>query len=998
MGNFHLGHETRNGCQGAPARNPIERGSTTRRTPRPIANSRTSSPSGLTGQRSPLARFPLASGGTPTLADQSCFGPRGSFGAGPTALSVATAAGRRGIPGLRRLTLACAVWLSLAATSPEIAQASDPLVCEDVAGGSGYCDIVITPTIVFRAPAASIVFAPDRQSFDIDDDVTLTTPVGDLTLIGQFHFAYTGAGAEFPLEVTGSVRAPLADLPLFADATFRFEPLASIGIVSRDRVRQLLEGGGERLPLAENYELNENGEWQLMEPAYVFFHFESGLELDMPLGTMLGLSADAEDPFQFSVPGDKTVTFILDPADPYFYFTPDGQKANKVDKELLALQLRVADELDAMLASGQIADPARFEEALANILLLDEGQLAGLAMDMISNAGPDVDPQVMTRVEALSAETRVLYQQRKDPDALAYDQANPDQPPTDVPDNAADFAVPNIDRGKLADIQKAADEMRGKKTQSGEQEAGLGLPEINALAFSWLGGIPFVPETTWGLPEGIGGFRGQMLLSSTMPLSPVVELEGTVVSYVGQEGVELGGNGFVSVSVDLIPGFLSFGFPLGSASAGVRLLADEQASYFSGINHPDLSFLPPQIPFVPAQTSKVAGYVSTLYPEESFIAASGAFGYDLSGLREATGLPLNDLDLAKVQMRIDRNGVFARGLSDVSLHPSLKTAGSAEVETLVGIERPEDTYVRMSGNLQVAGVGLSPAMAEVDGNGLFVSGDFKTPLSLIRLTGNVTSRGPELTGTAAIDFPLGAITAAADKAHQQVLKAQQDLAAIDQEIARQRGIVQAERDRDAQAVAGAEAAVREAQATVDSLKSAIAREQGNIRTWKSQISSKYSWYNRQPWYKKASAYASYLAYAASKNASIAAAYTRIAAYETSLAAANLALSGAQQALAVTRQAIVTIPVDADPRVAGLFAARETAELALRAAEAALAAVPRIDGDLEAQIAVTLDQAGLSGRVFARLNGQTLQEGTVTFGAHPKACIQLAEVGEVCTAF
>ena len=45
-----------------------------------------------------------------------------------------------------------------------------------------------------------------------------------------------------------------------------------------------------------------------------------------------------------------------------------------------------------MLASGQIADPARVDEALANILLMEEGQRAGLTMDMIANAGPDVGP------------------------------------------------------------------------------------------------------------------------------------------------------------------------------------------------------------------------------------------------------------------------------------------------------------------------------------------------------------------------------------------------------------------------------------------------------------------------------------------------------------------------------------------------------------------------------------------------------------------------------
>jgi len=98
------------------------------------------------------------------------------------------------------------------------------------------------------------------------------------------------------------------------------------------------------------------------------------------------------------------------------------------------MQLRVADELDAMLASGQIADPARVDEVLANILLLEEGQLAGLTMDMIANAGPDVGP-------------------------------------------------------------------------------------------------PLVPETTWGLPDDVGGFHGQILLSSTIPL-----WAGTLMQLPGVSG------------------------------------------------------------------------------------------------------------------------------------------------------------------------------------------------------------------------------------------------------------------------------------------------------------------------------------------------------------------------------------------------------------------------------------------------------------------------------
>jgi hypothetical protein len=43
--------------------------------------------------------------------------------------------------------------------------------------------------------------------------------------------------------------------------------------------------------------------------------------------------------------------------------------------------------------------------------------------------------------------------------------------------------------------------MQGKKTDAEQDDAGFSLPEINELAFSWLGGIPFVPETTWSLAE-----------------------------------------------------------------------------------------------------------------------------------------------------------------------------------------------------------------------------------------------------------------------------------------------------------------------------------------------------------------------------------------------------------------------------------------------------------------------------------------------------------------
>ena len=270
MGNVYLKGQTQTSHKGDRIRCSIQVRSAILPTQRPGLITRGSPPSGRRDRLQPLALVPRASVGSPNVADlrhreagrsfepnvHATVPPRNMkrlFHHKATSPNTDTSLRRPGVTRVRSLFLACAVFASLAGMAPGLARAADPFVCDNVPGGTGYCNIVITPTIVFRTPAASIDFAPDRQSFDIDDDVTLKTPVGDLTLVGQLHFEYTEAGAEFPLEVTGIVRAPLADLPLFADATLRFQPMAMIGIASRDTVRQLLEGGGERLPLAENY-------------------------------------------------------------------------------------------------------------------------------------------------------------------------------------------------------------------------------------------------------------------------------------------------------------------------------------------------------------------------------------------------------------------------------------------------------------------------------------------------------------------------------------------------------------------------------------------------------------------------------------------------------------------------------------------------------------------------------------------------------------------------
>ena len=139
-----------------------------------------------------------------------------------------------------------------------------------------------------------------------------------------------------------------------------------------------------------------------------------------------------------------------------------------------------------------------------------------------------------------------------------------------------------------------------------------------------------------------------------------------------------------------------------------------------------LDLRPPEIPFVPNNTTKIAGYVSTLHPEDSVLQAYGEFGFDTSGFSELTGIPLEPLVLSSVLMRLDREGLFAHGHSNVSLHPSLQTGSELDIKTLIGLEDPSKSYITMSGALQIAGIGLDSAVANVDSHGVTVQGGTST--------------------------------------------------------------------------------------------------------------------------------------------------------------------------------------------------------------------------------------------------------------------------------
>jgi len=816
-----------------------------------------------------------------------------------------------------------ALGLTLAAPVPA---ASAGLDCDPQ-----RCVITVTENLSFEAAADAVL--DGLRGIEVYGDVIVHTPQESLSLTrAELVFRPNDGGAGPAYELYGTAVPPMAELPLLDQARLRAEPIAAVGLVSRATLKTLLEDDDYRLPLAENLRDSERDPVTLIEPAYLFFHFETGLSLDLPLGDWLGIDEEQgeHNPFAFAVPGDKSVTFILDPVEPYFFLSQDAR--------------------------------ALLMEAL----------------------GPDY--------QEANAAAQARQAEQADPGATG-DTASADG----QSDPAAAGATGQEATGTSG--QGGQDTADGQSRGDGDdQDGGSLLPELGEVAFSWLGGIPFEPLTTWGLPADAGRFKGHVYLDATVPLYKFIELTGKVVTHTSADGFEQGGNGDVQVAFDLIPNLLSFSFPLGNASAGVRVTEDDVVSYFSGINAPDYSFLPPVIPVLPTNAIRVAGYISSSHPLDSRIVAEGSFGYDMSGFRSLTGLDLRDLELSHARLSIGAGGVSLHGRSGVSIHPSIALGGEAVVDIYFSPRSPETSYLEMRGQMLVAGVGLKPVVLRLDRTGLFVEGAFVTPLSEIALAGEITGSGPSLTGSAGIAFGVGEVRAAIEKARAKVLDAQRKVEVLNDVVATQRAIVTREREETVSRLIQARSQLAAAQQRLEGLEASIAGHYRAISSYRSQISSKYRWYRSQPWYKKAWAWSSYAAYRAAKNAQIAWRYGQTGALNVAKAGAQAALEVAKGTVRAIEASIAVIPIDADPRVSGPLLALQSARAALTVAEAALPKLPDIDADIRGDVILTLSHQGVRGRLNASANGVTLAGGRVTLGTKPEACIDLATLGALCVPF
>ncbi len=294
----------------------------------------------------------------------------------------------------------------------------------------------------------------------------------------------------------------------------------------------------------------------------------------------------------------------------------------------------------------------------------------------------------------------------------------------------------------------------------------LGPVEDVALGLSARGRIPFAPETTFELGAGIEPFEGQLYFGGSVPLARlpmtlsghmVLDIDpngdGRPLGAIDQAGMELGLNGDVALTASFLD-ILSFEAPIGQATVGLRVTGDEQQAYLSGVIEPDQSFLPDELPLRAEQTIEVAGFISSEI-EDSYLVLEGEYRMVGSSLTQKVGVDLSDLAVAEARLDVDRRGFRLAGTMrvGVTLAKDLEIGGGAAVEAFFA-DDPADFYVRITGDVTVAGQELFDARVRMDAHGLFVEGELDTGVSRIAVTGFITQRGAELGGEASVHIPV----------------------------------------------------------------------------------------------------------------------------------------------------------------------------------------------------------------------------------------------------
>ena len=294
----------------------------------------------------------------------------------------------------------------------------------------------------------------------------------------------------------------------------------------------------------------------------------------------------------------------------------------------------------------------------------------------------------------------------------------------------------------------------------------MGPIDDASVGFSIGGHLPFTPETTWGINAQSATFDGHLWIGGKINLNdlklPVAIGGNTVVDLDPSDsgktfftnpagGFQFGSNSELDLSISA--GFLSFEVPVAQSTIVGRIANKSGSADYSGTVKAGNGWMPDAVPLKNTQQLKAAGHVSTQLTDTYFMA-EGDLSLDAGKLGQWTGLDLNDLAMAKATLNADKDGLTVIGTARASISPYIGLSGDLSTVGFFN-GKPKDWYVTLDGRFAVSGIDLSAnAHARIDQQGMFVSGKFETPLSLIDMSGNITHAGVDLQGTAKVTIPI----------------------------------------------------------------------------------------------------------------------------------------------------------------------------------------------------------------------------------------------------
>ena len=794
------------------------------------------------------------------------------------------------------------------------------------------CELQLAETLTLETTVANM-FDNYDQSYELSGTVFIVS--GKTRIPMQEADIVVDMGAE--AEMYGTAVIPFDKMPGLEKATFETLPRVAIGLVQGETIEEVV---GKPIPINDG--ISASGTSRPDGEPYVLFHMDAGISMSYDFGEDYELLNN----FKFTMPGSVSATAIFDPVDPYIYWSYD--KTEGIDLN----GLKKKED-----TSGTVYE-----------LHDDDGNV--MIRYTQNNYGELYEQNFVTG-------EMFIYLQDSDGN---YVMEGGD------PDNPVILDGKQFDKSKGRHIP-ARDEGEKKESES--------KADIGSFGFSLNGWIPYEAQNAEAMPFEVAEFSGQLLLQGTIPMGGGVSLDGNVVTYIGEHGFSQGGNGDLVWGLPFLPDFISFDIELGAASAALEIMDDEQTTFVSGELKPEAAFLEDLLPIMPEAGAKVQGYIGNDITN-AFISIEGEMGLGADTLGEWIGVDLNALNMTTAKAEINADGMSISGKTTMQIHPAIEINSEVSVYANMDWQTPEDVILRIVGDMNLYGVELEDVTLEISSQGMFADGAFVTPASRIAMSGSIDDSGAELTGTGSVMLNLGSITAAMKDAHQTLTAAQNEVNKLTHEINAMRNTVQAERDAHQQKLNTARKAVSIAQSKVNGLKSKIAYESRVIKSRNAQIRSWYRWYKKAKWYQRASRYARYVSERAWRKADIARRYVTIGAYKASLAVGNTALNATKSSLSVLEAGTKVFPIDADPRIVGLFAAKETANLALEAAKLPFANVPYIEGDFAGDIELTLNHRGIDGAVSANINGYSLLEGHLVFNPHFEACLDVPSFGAACT--